>query len=181
MINIVHTWNFMDENDHSYELLLFIVWYFGSWLWTPRDHVIMADIFMSSWMLSWPLGCARQNMSQTCPELTKFLPKCKNIIIIITIAFMMIMGEPDQINDAVCLSNQRSCSSGIWPRSGKKDAQKGHHALCGATIFMIIIKGTPCVNDLCLEPFFKMITSCAATIVIILKRDKRHRYRCYQF
>ena len=57
MINIVHTWNFMDENDHSYELLLFIVWYFGSWLWTPRDHVIMADIFMSSWMLSWPLSC----------------------------------------------------------------------------------------------------------------------------
>ena len=55
MINIVHAWNLMYENAHSFELLLFIVWYFGSWLWTPRDHVIMADIFMSSWMLSWPL------------------------------------------------------------------------------------------------------------------------------
>ena len=51
------------------QLLVFIVWYFGSWLWNAFDHggnklivamnsvdhVVMADIFMSSWMLSWPL------------------------------------------------------------------------------------------------------------------------------
>ena len=45
-----------------------------------------------------------------------------NAIMVITIKII----ESEQINDAACLSNQGSCSSGIWPRSGKKDAQKGH-------------------------------------------------------
>ena len=71
LIIIAMNWHqIMYENgDHSYELLLFIVWYFGSWLWNAFDHgwkkvivamnsidhVIMAVIFMSSWKLSWPL------------------------------------------------------------------------------------------------------------------------------
>ena len=75
MINIVHTWNFMYENDLSYELLLFIVWYFGSWLWTPRDHVIMDDIFMSSWMLSWPL----QSTIISCAECFHTMPARYNM------------------------------------------------------------------------------------------------------
>ena len=33
--------------------------------------------------------------------------------------------EFDKINDAVCLSNQRSCPSGIWPGPGKKGKEKG--------------------------------------------------------
>ena len=75
LIIIAMNWHqIMYENgDHSYELLLFIVWYFGSWLWNAFDHrwkkmivamnsinhVIIAVIFMSSWRLSWPLSLAR--------------------------------------------------------------------------------------------------------------------------
>ena len=51
MINIVHAWNFMYENDHSYELLLF--------MYDILDHgnerlLIMDDKY---WLciMSWPL------------------------------------------------------------------------------------------------------------------------------
>ena len=36
----------------------------------------------------------------------------------------IMISESDQINDAVCLSNQGSCSSGIWPRLGRKTRKR---------------------------------------------------------
>ena len=50
MINIVHAWNFMNENEHSYELLLF--------MYDILDHgyerlLIMDDRYWSC-VISWP-------------------------------------------------------------------------------------------------------------------------------
>ena len=68
MINIVHAWNFMYENAHSYELLLF--------MYDILDHgyeilLIMDDQYWS-WMIStdrciisWPLVLTYQRINFT--------------------------------------------------------------------------------------------------------------------
>ena len=58
LIIIAMNWQqIMYENgDHSYELLLFIVWYFGSWLWNAFDHgwkkwsLLWTPLIMWSWL-----------------------------------------------------------------------------------------------------------------------------------
>ena len=55
----------------------------------------------------------------------KNISKATRMHVIVMTLSSMIFIEFDKINDAVCLSNQRSCPSGIWPGPGKKGKEKG--------------------------------------------------------
>ena len=48
--------------------------------WTKLSPSICLNWSTLFWIIGFLLGCARQNLSQKCPSLTKFLPFCVHII-----------------------------------------------------------------------------------------------------